>query len=137
MRRTAGDDKSSWAFDGARAPNQGTWHNGERPPFGVPWKIGDILGCLVDIERGGACVRVRSLCLATFLSKQVHACVKAVSHVRAVFTEMSFSMNGDFSSPMGVAFRDIVFVGGISPAITANNKSKFRFNFGQKRSVRT
>lgn len=50
-------------------------------------------------------------------------------------SEMSFSMNGDFSHPMGVAFRDVVFVGGIMPALTANNKSKFRFNFGQKRSV--
>ena len=46
---------------------------------------------------------------------------------------MSFSMNGSFAAPMGVAFRDIVFVGGITPAITANNQSKFRFNFGQTR----
>lgn len=51
-----GDDKSSWAFDGARAPTQGTWHNGPCPPFGTPWNIGDILGCYVDVDKRGACV---------------------------------------------------------------------------------
>lgn len=41
-----GDDKHSWAFDGCR---QQKW-NGDGSDYGLSWKEGDVVGCLLDVD---------------------------------------------------------------------------------------
>ena len=44
-----GDDKHSWGYDGARAPNNGLWMNGGKR-FGKPWNTGTVIGVAADID---------------------------------------------------------------------------------------
>jgi hypothetical protein len=43
---------------------------------------------------------------------------------------MSFSLNGSFAAPMGVAFQDFAFMRGLYPAATFSNDQSLVFNFG-------
>lgn len=43
-----GDDESSYAFDGGRARK---W-NGENTEWGENWMVGDVIGSLIDLEKG-------------------------------------------------------------------------------------
>ena len=45
-----GDDQHSWAYDGARAQK---WHGGASEAYGSAWESGDVLGCSLDLTRGG------------------------------------------------------------------------------------
>lgn len=45
----AGTDTHSWVWDG-RARR--AYHNGVYQPWGVRWKVGDVIGCQLDCERG-------------------------------------------------------------------------------------
>jgi len=45
---------------------------------------------------------------------------------------VSFSINGDESPPMGVAFQNIVFNDGIRPCVTLNSTASIALNFGEK-----
>ena len=42
-----GDDQHSWGVDGWRGL---AWHGGQKQPWGVRWKVGDVVGCAVDME---------------------------------------------------------------------------------------
>ena len=44
---------------------------------------------------------------------------------------ISYSLNGDWEEPMGVAFRDVEFVGGLAHAITGSYPSSVEVNFKQ------
>jgi len=44
-----GDDAHSWAFDGCR---QQKWTAGEGQEYGLAWHAGDVVGCMLDIDRG-------------------------------------------------------------------------------------
>ena len=41
-----GQDELSYAFDGYLAKK---WH-GQPEPYGKPWKIGDVVGCFLDLN---------------------------------------------------------------------------------------
>eukprot|EP00941_MAST-03F_sp_MAST-3F-sp1_P001008 g1008.t1 len=43
-----GDDSNSWAFDGSRMKR---WTNGNGVTYGSKWKNGDIIGCLLDLNK--------------------------------------------------------------------------------------
>ena len=52
-----GDDPHSWAFDGQRL---GWWHNGEKEPLQIsPWKVGDVLGFAIDLDKGEMQLRTK------------------------------------------------------------------------------
>ena len=44
-----GDDEHSWAFDGGRVKK---WHSGSGE-YGKSWELNDIVGCAVDVHKGG------------------------------------------------------------------------------------
>lgn len=44
-----GDDKTSYAYDGARRCK---WHNAQEEAFGDFWAMGDVIGTLLDLDRG-------------------------------------------------------------------------------------
>ena len=46
--------------------------------------------------------------------------------------KMYFSLEGDFSSPMGEAFSNFTFKGGLRPSATCNYPCQYRFNFGDR-----
>lgn len=41
-----GDDQHSWAYDGARVLK---WHGGTNEAYGKGWKVGDVVGCCLDM----------------------------------------------------------------------------------------
>lgn len=43
---------------------------------------------------------------------------------------MSFTLDGNYSRPMGIAFENIAFIGGIMPALTCNPGFTGKLNFG-------
>lgn len=45
---------------------------------------------------------------------------------------LSFSLNGSFEAPMGVAFEGVTFLEGIRPCLTLNKSCSFRVNFGEE-----
>jgi len=44
----------------------------------------------------------------------------------------TFSLNGSFEPPMGLAFENVTFVEGIRPCLTLNKTSSLRINFGEE-----
>ena len=42
-----GDDEHSWAFDGTRVLK---WHKGANNKYGREWKVGDVVGCCIDMD---------------------------------------------------------------------------------------
>ena len=46
MGKGVGDDNASWGYDGGRVK---CWNGGTRF-YGLKWKTGDIVGCLVDMD---------------------------------------------------------------------------------------
>eukprot|EP01084_Bolivina_argentea_P306603 529836_1 len=44
-RRGVGDDAHSWAFDGGRVVK---WNN-DKESYGTKWKVGDVVGCCIDV----------------------------------------------------------------------------------------
>ena len=95
-----GDDNFSWGFDGMR---QLKWGNSDSEDFGTTWSDGDMLGCAVDLSWGEQGDRKGT---------------------------MSFSVNGSFDAPNGVAFED-VDVQWLSPALTAQG-GEYGVNFGDR-----
>lgn len=52
-----GDDPHSWAFDGQRL---GWWHSGKKEPLQIsPWKVGDVLGFAIDLDKGEMQLRTK------------------------------------------------------------------------------
>lgn len=91
-----GDDAFSWGFDGVR---QQKWGNGGDSTFGSKWKVGDVLGCAVDLS-----------------SEDAHT--------------MSFSVNGSFAAPDGVAFESFT-AAWVAPALTSSG-GVYKVNFGDR-----
>lgn len=93
-----GDDKSSWAYDGARCVK---WFQ-VSVRWGVeqPWSAEEVVGVACDVTE-------RSI---------------------------RFSRNGSWSPPMGLAFANINFSGGLTPALTLQGHPEQSFscelNFG-------
>jgi hypothetical protein len=113
-----GDDKHSWSYcpqpdDGINKPLEGhtgglKCHNGSRWKFGKPWRYGGIVGVGVDVDRG----------------------------------RVYFSYNGNWTGnaaknqPLGLAFDNIAFRGGIMPAATICGLcgQQVQFNFVREAS---
>jgi hypothetical protein len=93
-----GDDCHSWACDGERVS---TWHSGDEEHYGQEWGAGDTVGFAADIAR-------------------------ATDGSDALVATLSFSLNGNWENPWGVAFQGARVVGGLSPALSPGRGSRIR-----------
>ena len=101
-----GDDKQSWSYDGFRSC---VWHDGKEMTYGSNWRIGDIVGCKLQIEG-----RVASIEFTLNGVSQGVAFLELDISTLGVFPVMS--MNGDQAVRVNVgrvpfAYEDKTFRG--------------------------
>ena len=102
----------SWAFDGNRRLK---WWAQEEKRWGGKWKYGDVVGCACDLEvTFFFSFFFFSFFLFFFFSFFFFSFFNIIQQAKTI----SFSLNGSFEEPMGVAFSGISFVGGVTPGIT-------------------
>ena len=99
-----GDDAHSWAWDGKREKR---WHNGSST-WGQRWKAGDVVGCAADFGGGGG-----------------------TPGKPAKAGKLSYSLNGKWASPMGVAF-EAVDAAALRPCLSFNHSFRCRVNTGER-----
>ncbi len=100
-----GDDAFSWGFDGVQVSKWGKTSSGD---FGVEWQEGDVVDFGVEWQEGDV------LGLACDMVNKT----------------VSFSVNGSFEPPLGLAFQNIS-AHSIAPAFSASRGFKVVANFGQ------
>jgi hypothetical protein len=149
---SAGDDASSWACDGVRKK---AWNATQGHNFGVAWKGGDVLGLALEIKKP-ADKRARKV------SGKVVQKVKAKQDGKGArrggqegarrgwqedarrgwqedeeeelsTASCSFSVNGSWAPPMGVAFEAMRFKDGLRPAFTLGERVELAPNFGSRK----
>lgn len=109
-----GDDLHSWAYDGNRRL---IWHQAQTQ-WGADWKIGR--RSVVDVDVVFGCFII----IVTVAGDVIGCAIDVDKRV------MSFSRNGSFEAPMGVAFVGFEFSRGLYPCASLSSGESVTFNFG-------
>ena len=131
--RGVGDHSHSWAYDGLRCKK---W-NTSATTYGHRWKVGDVIGCMVDLGGGGSPTTGTtggsngdgsgSSAADAHSEDGGTAAITSPSSTKDT-TWISFFCNGE---DLGVAFSNIRIAGVLHPAVSLNLGQAVRFNFGE------